>query len=168
MKGEVPYSQLVRNFADLIHTILSHEKLPIYLHWRDQYLKYWLRDVLREEDHFHAKAIPELSALKADIYAEYFSWTKIPKQLNANLRHRQTMDSTATLHAEDLLLERLPSSILGQIVLAIRHRIRQQGLEEVDLGFDDEFVNENLVYGSIIEQVTESAGKEIAGIASWV
>ncbi|MGK5094429.1 hypothetical protein WDW89_20735 [Deltaproteobacteria bacterium TL4] len=168
IEDEISYGQFVRGFTDLLYNIISHEKLPFYLKWRDEYLKYWLVTILREEDHLQGKLIPELSQLKAEIYTRYISWTKISKRLNANLRHKDTFDSDMTQRAETLLLGRLPSQILAEIILKIREMMQREECEEVDLGFEDRYVSENRMYAHIIDAVKQDTLKIAPEAASWL
>ncbi|MBF0237934.1 MAG: hypothetical protein HQM12_09535 [SAR324 cluster bacterium] len=167
IEGEVPYSQMVRKYADLIHDILGHPQLPIYLKWRDQFLQHWLLEVLRNEDQFNTNPVPTLNSIKADVYAEYSSWTKISKQLNTNLRHRQFLQSEQVIQTEKNMLERLPSNILGQIVFDIRNRIKKETDENVELGFDDAMIQETSIYSNIMDDVVQYAEQHQEKPSSW-
>lgn len=163
---EVPYSETIRLFTDLLYMVFGHEQLPIYFKWKDAYLRNWLIETLREEDRFGQSPTPVLSTAKAELYVEYINWTKIAKRLNANLRHQQTFDTETTVLAEKVLLDRLPSSILLEIVQKMRLRMKKtKDVPEVDLGVDDESLDEMALYGDMLDEIIEAEDEQTT---SWL
>ncbi len=165
---EIPYSEIVRRFADLLYAIFSHELMPYYLEWKDAYLRYWLVYALREEDRFDTSPTPSLSTAKAELYVEYINWTKIAKRLNANLRHRQTFDVETTIRAEKVMLGRLPSNVLIDLIGKMRARMRkEENVQEVDLGVEESAFDESSLYNDLVEDIIEA--EEIDGsTGSWL
>ncbi|MBF0287154.1 MAG: hypothetical protein HQM14_04990 [SAR324 cluster bacterium] len=167
-ESKVSYSEITQQFTDLLYTIFSHEQLPFYFKWKDQYLKHWLVSVLREEDRAAKAATPELSAAKAELYVEYINWTKIARRLNANLRHLQTFNTETTIRAEKVLLERLPSNILLELVLKIRRQMTEgKELPKVDLGVAESSLDEAALYDEILDEIVEAETKD-GRKSSWL
>ncbi len=167
-KSQVSYNEITQQFTDLLYAIFSHEDLSFYFMWKDQYLKYWLVVVLREEDRLANAATPELSTAKAELYVEYINWTKIARRLNANLRHLQTYNTETTIRAEKVLLERLPSNILLELVLKLRQQmVKEEEIPEVDLGIEDSSLDEAALYDEILDDIIEAEMKD-GRKSSWL
>ncbi|MBF0279333.1 MAG: hypothetical protein HQM13_16170 [SAR324 cluster bacterium] len=166
-QSEVSYSEVTRQFTDLLYAIFSNDQLTIYLKWKDQYLRYWLSQKLREEDRKNTSSVPALSTAKAELYVGYLKWTKISKRLNANLRHRQTFDTETTIRAEKVLLDRLPSNILLELVSKLRKQMtEEESVPEVDLGMDEGALDEMALYEEMVDDIFEAEEKR--GSISWL
>jgi len=166
-ESEVPYTEVARQFTDLLYELFSNEQLILYLKWKDQYLRHWLLEGLREEDRSRQLLVPALSTAKAELYVEYINWTKISKRLNANLRHRQTFTTETTIRAEKILLDRFPSSVLQEVVFKLKQQMaKEEKLPEVDLGVDDSSLDEMAMYNEMVENIVEEEGKREG--TSWL
>lgn len=167
----ISYSEIVKNFGNLLHIIFSNEYLSLYFEWRDRYLRYWLVEILRMKDREDNNPAPKLNTIKADLYVEYMNWTKIARRLNANLRHKNSYCNNTTIKAESIMLQRLPSNIISELVFKIQNKIPKNKADKVKLPVKESFINEEELIKELADEIIkeeEKAGRKSSLLKSLV